>query len=151
MLSPGAAASPFELPVAGTGEALRDPWSEGPVVLAFFKTTCPVCHMSAPTVQALADAGVRVVGIGQDPPGDIAVYAEMTGQQVLTVSESEPYPVSGAFGLTTVPVLFLVGADGVVADTVAGWDRDGWNRIAAAAGAGPVSHDGDGLPSFRPG
>ncbi len=151
MLSPGSAAPSLRLPDAGSGAAVTDPWTGGPVVLAFFKTTCPVCHMSAPKVQALAEAGARVIGIGQDPPGEIAAYAEMTGQLVPTLSESEPYPVSDAFGLSTVPAMFLVGADGVIADAVAGWDRDGWNRLAEAAGVGPVSHEGDGLPSFRPG
>ena len=46
-----------------------DPWRAGPVVLAFFKTTCPVCQMAAPKVQALADAGIRVVAVGEAREG----------------------------------------------------------------------------------
>ncbi|MCZ7531718.1 MAG: TlpA family protein disulfide reductase [Acidimicrobiia bacterium] len=151
MLSTGSAAPSLHLPGAGSGAAETDPWTAGPVVLAFFKTTCPVCHMSAPKVQEMADSGARVIAIGQDPVGDITAYSEMTGMRVPTISESEPYPISDAYGLSTVPTLFLVDAGGVIADAVAGWDRDGWNRLSEAAGAGVVSHDGDGLPSFRPG
>ena len=151
VLRAGDSAPSFTLTDAQSGETFSDPWADGPVVLAFFKTTCPVCHMSAPKVQALADAGVRVIGIGEDPPGDLAVYSEMTGLRAPVLSEADPYPVSEAFGIDTVPTMFLVGGDGVVAHAVVSWDREAWNRLAVAAGAGPVSHEGDGLPPFRPG
>jgi len=71
MLALGDSAPSLELPDAATGESVTDPWREGPVVLAFFKTTCPVCQMAAPKVQALAEAGVRVVAVGEDPPREI--------------------------------------------------------------------------------
>jgi peroxiredoxin len=151
VLESGAAAPPIDLPDATTGESIVDPWREGPVVLAFFKTTCPVCQMAAPKVQALADAGVRVVAVGEDPSPSIQVYADRYGQQVPTASEAAPYPASGAYGIDTVPTLFLVDKSGIVRDAVASWDRDGWNRLAAAAGAPPVSYESDGLPPFRPG
>jgi hypothetical protein len=67
------------------------------------------------------------------------------------VSEPAPYRVSSAYGLETVPSVFLVGGDGLVLDAVGGWDREGWNRVATAAGGAPVSAAGDGLPVFRPG
>ncbi len=148
---PGERAPTFILPDAVTGEDVTDPWTEGDVVLAFFKVTCPVCQMAAGKVQALADAGVRVTAIGEDPPPALAAYAERYGQRVPTVSEPRPYRVSDAYGISVVPTLVLVGADGVVRDKVVGWDRERWNALAAAAGAPPVSREGDGLPSFRPG
>lgn len=121
------------------------------MVVAFFKTTCPVCQMTAPKVRAMAQGGARVVGVGQDPRPTLVAYRDRFDQRVPTVSETAPYPVSTAFGLAAVPTLFLVGRDGVVADAVGGWDREGWNRVATAAGGAPVSADGDGLPPFRPG
>jgi thiol-disulfide isomerase/thioredoxin len=151
VIEPGAGAPPIDLPDAVTGESVADPWREGPVVLAFFKTTCPVCQMAAPKVQALADARVRVVAVGEDPPPAIQAYADRYGQKVRTVSEPAPYPVSDAYGLETVPTLVLVDGDTTVRDVVESWDRDGWNRLAEAAGGVPVSDDGDGLPPFRPG
>jgi peroxiredoxin len=148
---PGDQARSFTLPDATTGEPVADPWRDGPVVLAFFKVTCPVCQLAAPKVQALADGGARVVAIGQDPPPRLTAFAERYGQRVTTLSEPPPYLVAGAYGVSAVPTLFLVDAEGIVVDAVGGWDRAGWNRVAAAAGARPVSREGDGLPSFRPG
>jgi peroxiredoxin len=151
MLVPGDRAARLDLPDAESGESVTDPWSDGPVVLAFFKTTCPVCQMAAPKVQALAESGVRVVAVGEDPPADIRSYTDRYGQKVTTLSEPAPYAVSDAYGLDTVPSLFLVGGDGTVRDAVVSWDRDEWNRFAEAAGGNAVSQEGDGLPPFRPG
>jgi peroxiredoxin len=149
--APGDRAPTFILPDIVTGENVTNPWTEGEVVLAFFKVTCPVCQMAAPKVQALADAGVRVTAIGEDPQPALAGYAERFGQRVPTVSEPKPYRVSDAYGITVVPTLVLVGDDGTVRDKVVSWDRDRWNALAAAAGAAPISQPGDGLPPFRPG
>jgi peroxiredoxin len=151
MLALGDPAPSLQLSDAATGEAVTDPWREGAVVLAFFKTTCPVCQMAAPKVQALADAGVRVVAVGEDPPAAIQTYADRHGQKVTTLSEPAPYPASDAFGIDTVPTLFRVDEDGTVRDTVVSWNRAEWNRFAEAAGAAAVSEEGDGLPPFRPG
>jgi peroxiredoxin len=151
MLALGDRAPSLELPDAATGESVTDPWREGPVVLAFFKTTCPVCQMAAPKVQALAEAGVRVVAVGEDPPAEIRAYADRQGQKVTTLSETAPYPASDAFGIDTVPTLFRVDEAGTVRDAVVSWDRDAWNRFAEDAGGAAVSEEGDGLPPFRPG
>ena len=151
MLALGDSAPSLELPDAATGESVTDPWRECPVVLAFFKTTCPVCQMAAPKVQALAEAGVRVVAVGEDPPAAIQTYADRHGQKVTTLSEPAPYPASNAFGIDTVPTLFRVDEDGAVRDTVVSWNRAEWNRFAEAAGGAAVSDEGDGLPPFRPG
>jgi len=107
--------------------------------------------MAAAKVQALADAGVCVVGVGEDPPAAIRSYADEYGQKVLTLTEVPPYPASDAFDIDTVPTLFLIDEHGTVQDAVASWDRDAWNRVAEAAGAPPVSDENDGLPPFRPG
>ena len=150
MLSGGSSAPSFTLPEVGGGE-VTDPWSDGPVVLAFFKTSCPVCRMSAPVVQAIADTGVRVVAIGEDPPKALVAFAADEGLTVTTLSESEPYAVSSAYGLDTVPSLFLVDEAGLVRDAVVSWDRDEWNRFAVAAGGSEVSSEADGRPPQRPG
>ncbi|MGH9155739.1 MAG: peroxiredoxin family protein [Acidimicrobiales bacterium] len=150
-LAAGDTAPSFTLTDARTGRPVSDPWRGGPVVLAFFKVTCPVCQMVAPTVQAVADGGARVVAVGQDPPDTLAAYAARHGQHVPTLSEPPPYRVSTAYRITAVPTIFLVGDDGVVCHAAGSWDRERWNALAVAAGGRPVSADGDGLPSFRPG
>src|SRR5262249_58078815 len=97
MLAPGDRAPSLDLPEAASGQSVSDPWREGPVVLAFFKTTCPVCQMAAPKVQALADSGVRVVAVGEDPPPELRSYPERHRQKVQTLSEPAPLPASGCF------------------------------------------------------
>jgi len=64
------------------GEAVTDPWTEGPTVLAFFKVSCPVCKMVAPMLTKLSEGGARVVAVGQDPPEAITQYNESQGQRV---------------------------------------------------------------------
>lgn len=152
MLAVGDAAPSFALADIATGSVTSDPWSEGPVALAFFKVTCPVCQMTAPKVSALAAGGVRVVGVGEDPPDKLATYRDRFGQNVPTLSEPPPYRVSDAYGIVSVPSLYLVDHDGTIRDAVGAWDRDAWNRLAIAAGAiAPISTPADGLPAFRPG
>ena len=152
MLSVGDKAPSFELPDAHTGESVADPWSEGDVVLSFFKVSCPVCKMVAPMLTRLANAGVRVVAVGQDPPDHLTSFMEEQGQRVQTLSEPAPYAVSEAYGLEAVPSIFLVGQDGEIEQAIPGWSRDLWNGLATAAGmTEPLSTPDDGLRPFRPG
>lgn len=131
---------------------------DGPTAVAFYKVTCPVCQMTAPKIEALGRAYPgRVVGVGQDPNGELERFGREFGMAVPAVPDLPPYDVSNAFGIETVPTVVLVGADGTVVDTVVSWDRDGYNRVSARlaelAGAEPVvvSEPSDGLPPFRPG
>ncbi|HEX5613836.1 MAG TPA: TlpA disulfide reductase family protein [Acidimicrobiia bacterium] len=153
MLDIGATAPSFALPDVTSAAEVTDPWrgADAPTVLAFFKTTCPVCKMAAPKIQALADAGVRVVAVGEDPPDALARYAAEQHQHVTTLAEDRPYRVSDAYALTVVPTLFAIDPDGRIVDAVESWDRDRWNEFATRLGAPPVSDPSDGLPSFRPG
>lgn len=152
MLSAGDKAPSFTLPSVDDGSAVSDPWTEGPTVLAFFKVSCPVCKMVAPMLTKLSEAGVRVVAVGEDPPDAIKKYNEAEGQRVPTLSESEPFDVSAAYGLEAVPTIFYIGPGGEILQAIPGWNRDTWNALAAEAGASePLSTPDDGLRPFRPG
>ena len=152
MLSAGDKAPSFTLDAVDGGEPVTDPWTEGAVVLSFFKVSCPVCKMVAPMLTKLSEAGVRVVAIGEDPPEAIAGFNEAEGQRVPALTEPDPYPVSEAYGLEAVPSIFLIGPDGGIQEAIAGWSRDTWNDLAATAGLGePLSTPDDGLRPFRPG
>ena len=152
MLSAGETAPSFTLDDAGSGVPVADPWSGGPVVLAFFKVSCPVCMTVAPMLTKLTEAGARVVAIGEDGPDAIARYNDDYGQRVTTtLTEPAPYRVSEAYGLEAVPTVFLVGPDGVITHAIAGWGRDTWNGLAASLGIEPLSSPDDGLRPYRPG
>ncbi len=130
---------------------------EGTRVLFFYKVTCPTCQISAPIAerfhQRLDD---RFVGIGQDPNEKLERFAGEFGTSFTAVSDEPPYGLSDAYGIRTVPTVFLLDG-GTVVDVVESWDRDGWNRVAAKTGellgtpAEALSWEGDGLPPFRPG
>ena len=151
LLAPGDQAPTFILDDIATGEQVTNPWTGGPTVVAFFKVSCPVCQMVGPIVAALAAGGARVVAIGEDPAPALATYADRFGQRVPTLTEPPPYRVSTAYGVTSVPTIFLVDGNGVVEHSIGAWDRDRWNALAVAAGASAVSAAGDGLPPYRPG
>ena len=131
---------------------------DGPRALVFYKVTCPTCQMAAPAFDAFARAYPgRLLGIGQDPPGELEAFAADLGVGFPNVSDTAPYPASNAYEIEHVPTLFIVDGRGVVADVVESWDRPGLNRASAAlAGllgvpAVRVSDPADGLPEFRPG
>ena len=125
--------------------------------VVFYKVTCPTCLMAAPVAERLYRAvGDRLMAVAQDPPERVRDFEASLGTTFPSVSDAEPYPLSDAYGIRTVPTLFLV-RDGRVDDVVESWDRDGWNRLGAkltaASGAEgqALSWPGDGLPPFRPG
>lgn len=129
----------------------------GTRLLYFYKVTCPTCQISAPVAEKIhQQLGERFVGVGQDPREKLDHFGEELGATFTAVSDEPPYPLSDAYGIRTVPTVFLL-EDGRVLDVVESWDRDGWNRIAAKAGelegrpAEAISWEGDGLPPFRPG
>ncbi|MFM7718044.1 MAG: TlpA family protein disulfide reductase [Actinomycetota bacterium] len=133
-------------------------FGDGPVALLFYKDTCPVCQMAAPTTARFEAAYPgRLVGIAQDPPDRVERFAREYGFAARSVTDPPPYPASDAYGITSVPTLVLVGRDGRVEDVSGAWDRAAWNRIseriAADLGvaASVVSEDGDGRPPFKPG
>jgi thiol-disulfide isomerase/thioredoxin len=131
---------------------------EGPVALVFYKVTCPVCQMAAPKIDAMARSYPgRVVGVGQDPTDELERFGREFRMGIAAVVDVPPYDVSNAYGIETVPTLFVIDGAGVVADTVVSWDRAGYNRasvrLAELLGVEPVtvSDPSDGLPPFRPG
>jgi thiol-disulfide isomerase/thioredoxin len=131
--------------------------TDGPRAVLFYKVTCPTCQLIAPVAERLHRSFPdRLVGVGQDPREKIEQFEQELGTSFPSVADQPPYEVSNAWGIRTVPTLFVVD-DGEVADVVESWDRDGWNRVAGKLGvlsgiaAESLSWEGDGLPPFRPG
>jgi thiol-disulfide isomerase/thioredoxin len=133
-------------------------FGDGPLALVFYKVTCPVCQMAAPKVDVMAQTYPgRVIGVGQDPPAELERFGREFGMEIPALPDLPPYDASNAYGIESVPTLFVVDGNGTVADTVVSWDRDGYNRasarLATLLGVEPVtvSDPSDGLPPFRPG
>jgi peroxiredoxin len=118
-LSTGMAAPNFQLTtIAGEQLSLPDALTGGPVLLAFFKVSCPTCQFTFPFLeriyQQLREQGVQIWGVVQDKAQDGARFAATFGVTFPILVDDSPYEVSRAYGLAHVPSLFLVKPDGLV-------------------------------------
>jgi peroxiredoxin len=136
-------------PVAGPG---------GETLYAVFKTSCPTCELTWPYLERIRRmGGLEVLAVSQDDPGKSRAFAERLETRLETAYDADPWPASDALGVTSVPTLFRVGADGVVAETVVGFDRERMRalarRAAALAGTPPVELflPDDHAPPIKPG
>src|ERR1700685_1169246 len=71
MLSTGSPAPDIQLPdLNGDLWSLNDAWEKSPVLLAFFKISCPTSQLTFPFLQRLADtnfpASPQLIAISQD-------------------------------------------------------------------------------------
>jgi len=126
-----------------------------------FKTTCPTCELAWPYLDRLRrkaeGSGLGVLAISQDSPEETAAFSRRLGTRIPTGFDPEPWPVSEALGLTTVPTFFRVGAEGGVEETVVGFDRSRMESFAARADSlagrppSPLFHERESVPAIRPG
>jgi peroxiredoxin len=119
LVSVGKIAPQFQLATT-TGErlSLLEALAHGPVLLAFFKVSCPTCQFTFPLLQRLyqqlGEQNVQIWGVVQDRAQDGAKFAATFGLTFPILVDDSPYRVSRAYGLTHVPSLFLVKPDGYI-------------------------------------
>lgn len=163
-LKPGSTAPEISLPsLNGAGKiSLSEARRRGPVVAAFFKVSCPVCQFTFPYLErihrAYGNSNVSLVAVSQNNSEESRDFA---GQYKLTfpiaLDDTKKYPVSNAYGLTTVPSIFLISSEGKVEMTSVGWDKNDIEelnrRVAQAANAAPVPvfKPGEQVPDFKAG
>ncbi len=128
-LSTGVRAPSFTLPtVGGKPVTLDEALHKGPVVLAFFKVSCPVCQYTFPFLErvyhANQGANVTVLGISQDNQRDTKEFMREYGVTFpIALDDTKKYKVSNAYGLTNVPTLFYIAPDGAIEVSSAGWSK----------------------------
>jgi peroxiredoxin len=126
-LTAGVLAPEFTLPTVQGGQAsLRETLAKGPVVLVFFKKSCPVCQYALPFLervfQANRDANVTMLGISQDNARDAKEFLREYGVTFpVALDDPAHYPVSNAYGLTNVPTIFYIAPDGEIEVSCVGW------------------------------
>lgn len=141
--------------------ALKEALARGPVLLAFFKVSCPVCQYTSPFLeriyQAYKDRGVQIWGISQDDAADSRAYAKEYGCTFPVLIDTSRYEVSNLYGLTNVPTLFLVEPNQEVSVTSVGFSKreieEISRRLAKHLGLPAFApfRPEDNVPDFKPG
>jgi len=110
----GAKAQEFAL-TSTTGQPviLSELIKRGPVVVAFFKVSCPTCQYAFPYFERLSQVhkpeAVSFVGISQNDLRDTEAFMKQYGVTFpVAIDDSRHYVVSNAYKLTNVPTAYLV-------------------------------------------
>ena len=84
-------------------------------VVNFWASWCPPCRAEHPTLQALADEGVRVAGLNfRDTADDAASYLADEGDPFFATGFDPRGRRAIDWGVTAPPETFIVGPDGTV-------------------------------------
>jgi peroxiredoxin len=162
-LTAGVRAPDFTLPtVDGQRVSLQEALAKGPVVLAFFKVSCPVCQYAFPfyerVYRANHDAKVTFIGVSQNSARDTQAFMKQFGITFpVALDDPANYAVSNAYGLTNVPTLFYIAPDGELEVSSVSWtkaDVEEINEKLAALRRQPPTilwRKGDDVRDFRPG
>jgi peroxiredoxin len=136
----------------GRQQSLTGFLANGPVLVAFFKISCPTCQFTFPFLQRMADAGVPIVGVSQDEPGPTQAFCDRFAVRfpVLLDRSSAGYTASNAYGITNVPTLFLVDETGTIATSSHGFSRQDLTQVGGRFGVVPFAA-GESVPEFKPG
>jgi peroxiredoxin len=162
-LIPGTKAPDFELKAMdGKRFVLHEELAHGPIILAFFKVSCPTCQYAFPFLERLERAyghkGVRMVGVSQNAPRDTADFTKEFGITFpVLLDDTKTYPASNAYGLTNVPTIFWIAQDGEIEITSVAWVKADFEQIGrkmAESGNIPpatIFKPGEDVRDFRAG
>jgi len=134
-LATGTKAPSFELHTSdGNKFSLPDELANGPIVLAFFKVSCPTCQYTLPFLERLhkayRDKEVKLIGVSQNDAKDTAAFAKQFGVTFpILLDDTKKYPVSNAYGLTNVPTIFWIDQDSEIEICSVGWVKAAFEQI----------------------
>jgi len=141
--------------------SLAQSLKKGPVVLAFFKVSCPVCKFTFPFLERLFQRyqsdSVTFLAVSQDNTSASRDFAESFGVTFPIVLDDASYTVSSAYGLSMVPTVFLVDPDGSVQVSSMGFVRADLESIADSLAdrqnftRTPVFLKTESIPANKPG
>lgn len=136
-LDHGQAAPSFSLKdLDGKTYSLPALLEKGPVVAAFFKISCPVCQFTFPFLERLYQRhggdSVTFLGISQDDAKATKTFASEYGVTFPMALDENDYPASNAYGLTSVPTIFLIEPDATIKVVCMGFEKKGLEDISAS-------------------
>ena len=147
--------------IDGNDFALGSALQRGPVVLAFFKVSCPVCKFTFPFLERVFKqhgvSDVSFVAVSQDNVSASRDFAHEFGVTFPILIDEAGYPVSNAYSLTSVPTFFLINPDGKVQVASEGFGKAEMEAIADALAdrrnitRSPVFRTDESIPAYKPG
>lgn len=151
MLAAGDQAPEFTLPELGGGEGSLA--RSKPVLVTIYKVSCPTCQLALPFLNRLhASASLEQVLISQDDERATAAFRDAFGIGLRTLIDSRAagYAVSNAFGIESVPAMFVVEPGGRISQAWTGFSKKDLEAVAARAGM-PIFEAGESTPEWKPG
>src|SRR5579864_4197418 len=156
-LEAGEQAPDFRLEdLAGVQKTLKELLPGGPVLLVFFKVSCPTCQLTLPYLERIhrgtVAGGARVFAVSQDDAEATREFHKEFGITMPTLLDSarQGYPASNAYVLVYVPSMFLVERDGTISWSLIGFNRKELEALGEKFGV-MVFEPGDRVPESKSG
>jgi peroxiredoxin len=136
MLEAGQKAPEFTLrDVDGTSRSLKEILESGPAVLAFYKSSCPICQFTFPYLERLhkpaKSQGHQIIAISQDDAADTREFLNEFGCTFpALIDDPKTWPASNGFGISHVPSIFVIERDRQIAQSWAGWVKADMESLA---------------------
>jgi len=132
---------------------------KSPLLLTFYKKTCPTCQFTYPFLERLhkkfTSPAFKIVGIGQDP--ETKEFSTQMGVTFPLISDTPTYEVSRQYHLTTVPALFLIQQDRTIDFVTVGFSKEDLENLSqkisklTAQTSFDIFSKGDNVPALKPG
>lgn len=127
-------------------------------VVAFFKTSCPVCQFTFPYLERLHRSYPQqpICGVSQDDLDSTVSFARAYGCSFPVLLDDD-LSLTVKFGLTNVPSIFLVDRSGQVLISSVGFvkeDLEQINQSLSETSGKPLRalfSEADDVPALRPG
>ncbi len=158
----GQAIPHFSLPgMDGKRYESRAALARGPLLLTFFKVSCPTCQYTSPFLERLYQQfkpnGIQVWSVAQDNAQESERYAREYAVTFPILIDDYPYAESRAYGVKYVPTLFLIGQTGKVELTTDGFAKADlraihkWFGKHFSVNPPPLFLAQERVPDFKPG
>jgi len=162
MLEAGTPAPDFTLKdFNASPHSLFEALKKGPVLLAFFKISCPVCQFTFPFIERIFEryggGAAQIWGISQDDAADTKDFCKEFELTFPALPDGDDYPVSNLYRITNVPSLFLIERDGTIGLSVTGFSKKDLAEISQKVAAAnqqpavPLFAPSDIVPDYKPG
>src|SRR6516162_4767696 len=136
---------------------LRNIGLETPLTQLETGSSAPTFTLKGLDGKSYSGGGVSVLGVSQDDARSTKEFNEEFGVKFPTLIDDTGYPVSNAYGLTSVPTVLLIAPDGRIKVGGTGFSKRDLALIAEELAehrklsAVPLFRSDEVVPDFKPG